>query len=207
MSQCNWRIGVISAVVAAAATGHAAANIGIEFRPPLSTVSVGNTVSIGVYAVSDSASPQGLSAAQIIFNWQPSMLQMLSNSNTGAASLISSGFPAPDPYGLNELSLPQDGNAIYVGLATFGSPVLATPAGTLLTTLRFTAMAITPLTPISILTSAGSPSGATTVFDGAVPNLPVTGTLTGANVTIIPTPATLLGLGVAGVVAAGRRRR
>jgi len=183
----------------------AEAFINVELRPPLQNVSVGSTVSIGLYAVSDSLSNQGFSAVQIIFSWQSSFLHMLANDNTGAAPLLASSFPSPDPYSLNESLVPQDGNAMYVGLASFGSPAIATPAGTLLTTLRFTALAPTVLTPVDLLSSGGAPVGFTTVFDPVTPNTSITGTLTGAGVHIIPAPAAGLPLLLLGVV--GRRSR
>ena len=88
---------------------------------------------------------------------------------------------------------------MYVANAMFGSPALATPAGTLLTTLRFTASAPTGLTPLNLLASAGNPVGQTIMFDGTIPNTSVTGTLTGGAVQIVPAPASafavLAGLG------------
>lgn len=89
---------------------------------------------------------------------------------------------------------------MYVGLATFGSPVMATPAGTLLTTLRFTALAPVASSPVSLLISDGNPVGYSTVFDGAQPNTPVTGTLAGAGVQIVPCPGVAVPLALAGLV-------
>lgn len=184
----------------------AAAFINVEFRPAFQSVPVGSTVNIGVYAVSDNASNQGFSAAQVILSWQPTYLHMLSNSTSGAISLLSSSFPSPDPYGLNESTLPGDGTAMYVALATFGSPAQATPAGSLLTTLRFTALAATGLTSISPTPTGGSPVGLTVVFDGTTPNTSVTGTLTGAGVQIVPAPSSLAALLTIGALARRRRR-
>ena len=96
------------------------------------------------------------------------------------------------------LSLPADGTAMYVGFASLGGPVFATPSGTLLTTLRFHALAPTSLSPITLLASAGSPAGTSVVFDSTVPNLSVTGTLTGAGVQIIPAPASCAALALPG---------
>src|SRR6185436_4330629 len=88
-------------------TSSTQALINVELRPSFQSVPVGSTVSVGLYVVSDTVSNQGLSAVQIMFSWQTSCLQMLSNSNLGAVPLLSSSFPSPDPYGLNELAIPQ----------------------------------------------------------------------------------------------------
>ncbi len=205
----NSMVGALAMGVGLAVLGmsgsKAAAFINVELRPAFQSVPVGATVSIGLYAVSGSASNQGFAAAQIIFNWQTPFLQMLANSNAGAISLLSSSFPT-DPYGLNEAAIPQDGSAMYVANAMFGSPALATPAGTLLTTLRFTALAPTGLTPLNLLASAGNPVGQTIMFDGTIPNTSVTGTLTGGAVQIVPAPASAF-IALAGLAAMGRRRR
>mgnify|MGYP003870669729 CR=1 FL=1 len=198
---------VLAGVGALAACPIAEANINVEFRPSQPFYNVGDVVRVGVYATSDSASNQLLSAAQIIFDWDIAFLQLTGNSGIGAVSLLSSGFPSPDPYGLNEANPPMDGNGLYVAFANFGSPVAATPSGTLLTTLVFSALAETAATPVDILASGGSPLGRTTVFDGTIPNFDVTGTLTGASITIVPAPGAATFGGVVVCTMLGRRRR
>jgi hypothetical protein len=198
---------LLSTAAAGLSCGSSAdAAINLELRPVFQSANVGATVSIGLYAVSDSSGNQGLASLQAIINWQPAYLQMLSNSNTGAIPMLSSAFTTPDPYGINESSVPQDGNAMYVGFANFGNPVLATPAGTLLTTLRFTALSQVGFTPVDIAVSGGSPNGFTRVFDSAVPNLNVTGTLSGAGVEVVPAPATGVVLSLIGLATLRRRR-
>jgi hypothetical protein len=100
--------------------------------------------------------------------------------------MLSSGLPFPDPFNLNESSPPEDGDGLYRGLAPLGSAVEATPAGTLITTFQFTALQETASTAIGILESGGDPLGETVVFSGVIPNLDVTGALSGADVTIGP---------------------
>ncbi|HYE60559.1 MAG TPA: hypothetical protein VD997_01065 [Phycisphaerales bacterium] len=182
------------------------AGVGLELRPSLQTANVGDTVTFGIYAVADAGVPQALSAVQVVLAWEPAYLQMLSNSNAGAVSLLSSAFTSPDPYGLNESLLPQDGNALYLAYAGLGTPVQATPAGVLLTTFRFQTLSPVSFTPVSLLTSGGSPVGFSTVFDGTVPNLDVTGALSGGGVQIVPAPGAL-GLAAIGLLAGARRRR
>jgi hypothetical protein len=186
----------------------ASAAINLELRPSFQIANVGDTVSFGLYAVADGGVPQDLAAVQVVLGWNPTYLQMMSNSKAGAVTLLTSAFTSPDPYGLNESILPQDGNALYVGFAGLGAPVTATPAGVLLTTLRFEALMQVAFTPVDLHVSGGDPLGFTTVFDGAVPNLSVTGSLSGGGVQIVPGPGALgtLGVGLAGVCLRRRRR-
>ncbi|MCZ6652142.1 MAG: cohesin domain-containing protein, partial [Planctomycetota bacterium] len=108
----------------------------------------------------------------------------------------STGFPPNDTFNLNEVVPPQDGDGLYVALAPLGNTVPTTPEGVLLTTFQFLALADTPQTPVDILDSGGDPLGETMVFDGIVPNLDVSGTLSGSVVEIIleppPDPTLLL---------------
>jgi hypothetical protein len=190
-----------AACACAAALGvgptHAQASINVELRPTNGTVVVGGVIGLGLFLVSDNTQPQRSAAAQIILNWDPSRLQLLGLSSSGAIPLLSSSFPRPDPNNLNEASPPADGDAMYVALGNFGTGIVATPAGSLLTTIRFQALGPLGPTPVSIPQTGGNPVGRTEVFDGTIPNTDATGTLMGATVTVVPGP------GVACVVAAG----
>src|SRR5436190_15817065 len=76
---------------------------------------------------------------------------------------------------------------MWIGLAPLGAAnsIPATPAGTLLTTFQFHALAATsPSTIVNIVPSAGNPVGQTIVYDGTIPNTNVTGTLSSATITI-----------------------
>jgi len=161
---------------------------------------VGNSFGLGLYAAWDGQQNQSFSAVDAIIGWNPAYLRMLSLSNTGGVPLLSSVFPAHDAYQLNEVVPPQDGDGLYQALTFLGSPVTAPFNGALLTTLRFHALSQTTLTSVAFLPSAGSPTGYTRVYDGVVPNLDITGTLTGASVTIIPEPASYLLLLIAGAL-------
>lgn len=198
--------GLACVVIAAGAISPGAvASINLTLQPVNPVADVGDVVEIRVYATSDSASNQLLSAVQMILGWQTPYLQLLGNHQAGAVPLLASGFPAGDPWGLNESNPPQNGVGMYQAFAPLGNPVAATPAGALLTTLRFLALAPTPATPVDILPSAGSPVGFTIVFDGTTPNTNVTGVLTGTSITIIPAPAGVLVLVLGGMM--NRRRR
>ncbi len=106
----------------------ALANINLEFRPPSQTVLIGDTVPIGLYAVSDDETDQLLMSAQVIIAWDPSLLQLLGIDDTGAVPLQSSEFPANDPFNLNEVVPPKDGDGLYVALAPLGDARAASVA-------------------------------------------------------------------------------
>lgn len=161
----------------------ARANINLEWRPGSQTVNVGDTVRVGLYAVSDSTTNQSLSAMNMILAWDPLKLRLIAVDDAGGAALSFSGFPA-DPYHLNESDPPQDGDGLYVAFAELGDVVLATPAGTLISTFVLEALAQTPQTRLAILEEAGNPPGQTIVYDGEHPNRDVTGTLGSADVRI-----------------------
>jgi hypothetical protein len=161
------------------------ADINLEWRPESQTGQVDGLVEIGLYVVSDDPEmDQLLSALDVIIAWEPAYLELSGVTGDGNPNWIFSGF-SNDPYGLNETIPPQDGDGLYTALAALGTPVHATPEGTLVITFQFTALAVTDETPLEILESAGSPPGRTIVYDGTVPNLDVTGTLGSARVEIV----------------------
>jgi hypothetical protein len=178
---------------ALAAACPALADINVEFRPDTQTVNVGDTVNVGLFVVSDSAEDQLMSAAQMVVTWNPTYLRLLGLDHTGAVDLMGSSFPSFKP--LNEVVPPQDGDGLYIAMAMLGLPVTATPAGALLVTLQFEAREPTAGTPVDIPATIADPPGETIVYDGTVPNWPVTGTLTGAVVVIGETPSPCPGTG------------
>ena len=190
----------------AAAT--ASANVNLEFRPVASTINLGNTAQIGLYATWDgSGLGQTASAIEVAFGWDTSFLSLLGLDGTGGATLISSGFPAAGSGGLNEAAVPADGDGFYLAFASLGTPIDTTVAGgALVTTFLFQGLNLTPGTPIDMLASAGSPVVETRVFDGVIPNTVVTGTLSGTSITIVPAPSGLIILGFAAMGVQRRRR-
>jgi hypothetical protein len=202
-TQRSLRLVAGCAVAACIGAGASTAlgDINIDLVPVSNVVSVGDVVEIQVYITSDSSVDQFTSAVDMIFSWETSYLQLNGNSQVGAVNLLASGFPS-DPWGINDANPPQSGTGVYTAFAPLGDPVAATPSGTLLTTLLFTALAATPATYIDILESLGG--GTTTVFDGTQPNTPVTGDLNGTFVTIIPAPGVL---GVFALAMLGSRHR
>jgi hypothetical protein len=175
-------LGLVAAgVVSSAALG----NIDLEWRPAAQMVSVGDTVSIGLYAVSDDDTDQSISAMDVILTWDPDFLELQGVNNNGPYEWLSSGFP--DDSGLDGLNNTWlDGNALYQALAQLGEPAYATPEGLLVTTVEFVALHRTPAgqtTELNILAELGQYSQ-TRVFDGEIPGYDVTGTLGSAAVTI-----------------------
>lgn len=167
----------------------ALANINLDFRPDSQTALIGDTVNVELYAVSDDATNQSLSAMDVILVWDPSKLQLLGASNAGNGySWLNSGFLYPG--GLNQTY--SDGDAIWTAFAQFGDPAYATPQGLKVTTFQFRALEITTGTPVSI--SAARGGSKTVVYDGQSANKDVTGTLDqGAVVRIladVPVPPT-----------------
>lgn len=196
--------------VLASSGNQADAAINLELRPSFQATFVGNTVSVGVYAVSDTPASQFMSAVEVIFNWNTTYLSLIGADNTGTPLTGFTPSLAADPYGFNT-SL-TDGDAMWIGGAPLGSPVAATAAGVLLTTLNFLALAPTaPTTPVSLpatdAPNTGGPTTPTFVYHPTAPNTNIVGTLTGATIQItVPTPSGLLAL-VGGLVFGRPRRR
>jgi hypothetical protein len=162
----------------------AAADVNLELRVTDPSVGVGELVSVGLYAVSDSEVSQLVSAIQMVLAWDPAHLDLMGINQAGAVPLLLSYFPPNDVFGLNETTPPQDGDGFYAALGQLGNPLPATPAGTLITTFQFQALADTASTSVEIQPSGGKPATETVVFSGVVPNLDITGDLIGAKVVI-----------------------
>lgn len=163
----------------------ALATIHLELRPSSPTIAPGEPLELGLYAVADGNTPQLMGAADILFQWNPAVLRLDGLTQAGATSLLLSFFPLTDPWGnINGgHSPPTGGTGFYEAYANLGAPASIQPTGTLLTTFRLTALAAAPNTVVAIIPSAGN-NGHTVVYDGTVPNLPVTGTLGSATIRI-----------------------
>jgi hypothetical protein len=182
-------VGLATIAMPGLAATPAAAEINLELRPTFQTVWYLTTdpeVEVGLYAVSDDGTTQYFSAIQAIIQWDTEYLTLLGHHGADAVPLVGSSFPIPDPFGLNDADPPADGDGMYVALAPLGAPIGATPDGVLVQTFVFEPLQYTPATPVNIAASAGSPPGDTIVFDGEIAGLPVTGTLSGCLIQIIP---------------------
>ena len=197
------RSGRSAVLMAGLMTGAAVAEeVDLLLMPVQSTVAVGDVVEVELHAVSATGGDEPVSAAEAIIAWDVEHLTLLGHHDDGAVELLSSGFPPDHPSGLNESSPPQDGIGMYMAWAPLGDPVAVTPAGVLLTTFEFEATSPAEAAAVDIAAFVGDPDdpdAKTIVFDGAAPNHDITGTLTGAAVTILDDcPADLTGDGAVG---------
>ncbi len=181
---------LLTAALLASLAAAAQADIDLELRPISATsdpipgsVSVASTIRLGLFAVGDGTGPS-LAAAQIVFSWDPAHVQLVGLDGTDGANLVTSAFPAAGSGGLNEANPPQDGDGFYLAFAQFGDPVIASDQGTLITSLVFEGVSPTTSTPIDILPAGGDPEVVSKVLDGTVPNLDVTGDLTGTSLRV-----------------------
>ena len=173
----NWVSSILAVMLLVAP---ASALVDLELRPVQNVVDLGDVAKIELYAVSDDED-QTTAAADVVLMWPNDSVDFIGNDDTGAVELLSSGFPMPDPFGLNDDM--ADGTGLYVAFAPLGDPVDPTPEGTLLTTIEFEATAA-GIAEFSILPSHES-GAETVVFDGEVPNLDVTGDLLSASIEIV----------------------
>lgn len=161
--------------------------VDLEWRPAHQTVLVGQTVSIGLYAVSsDPEMNQAMAAMDVILEWDAPYLTLLGRVDNGPYTWLFSGFPNDSTLdGLNNTWL--DGDALYSAYSRFGAPAYATPAGLLVTTMRFTALTTTPQAVLAIPESVGLYTH-TAVYDGQIPGLDIHGQLGSATVRILTEP-------------------
>lgn len=171
------------------ATGSLHANINLELRGLPTEVCSGDTIDIGLYAVSDDASNQSMGGAEVILAWDPLQLALIAKVDNGPYLWLASFFP--NDSGGDGLNAPfqgpvpgNDGNALYSVFGQFApaTPAQATPQGLLVTTFRF--QAVRPGDArVSIPAQFGTASE-TQVVDGAQPGLVVTGTLPSIGTTV-----------------------
>ena len=209
----SFQLVAMAAFALAPLAGVANAAVNLEWRVTPQVVSVGNTVSIGLFAVSDTPT-QSMSAVDAVLSWDSTYLSLTGVTNDSPYSWQSSDFP--NDCGLDGLNAnpvcpiytgtsANDGTAFYRAQRNVGTPAMATSGGLLIATFNFTALLLTPSTMISIPTSAGLFTD-TVVVSGETAGLPITGTLGTAEITIVPEPATL-GLVALGALSLVRRRR
>lgn len=149
-----------------------AGNVNLEWRTSASNIRIGETVDIGLYAVSDNELNQTFSGLTVIVAWDPNVLELVSHINNGFVWVGLSGFNADGC--VDQLNLdcccPEGGGACcdppYSGLpendgdarydaAHIGTPPEATPEGLLVTTMVFSAVGPAATTNIWIPATAG----------------------------------------------------
>lgn len=204
------RVSPFSCVLALALVGvvvpSGSAAINLEWRPAEQVVIVGETVNIGLYAVSDDESDQSISAMDVLLAWDPEPLGLLGNEDNGPYEWLFSGFPDDSGLdGLNDTWL--DGDAFYSALAQFEEPAFATPEGLLVTTIQFEALIKTSGTELTIPEHLGEFSY-TRIYDGEIPGKDVHGELGSAMIVIVPEPASVwVLLAITAMLARKRRGR
>jgi hypothetical protein len=195
---------VLTAWVCDAASAHDL--IGVHLRPTSSTVSVGDTVGVQIYAVREpnGGSFNGLgelfSVVDLFFSWNPQDLRLMGLSSVGGPpNAMFSGFPVGHYTGVNEAVPPADGTGFY-SLQLLPPYPAATPSGTLVATLNFQVLRAFATTEVTPLVYVPVPGSATLEFTKVVygPGYITTGTLGSAIVVqgnANPCPADLNGDG------------
>lgn len=177
--------------------------VDLEWRPPTQTVDVGETVEIGLYAVTNDGKDHSIVAVQAILDWDPMFLGLVGNINNGPYEWQESSFFDDSNFdGLNDTWL--DGDALYLAVSPEPPWPDATPRGFLITTMEFTALAETETTAIDVPVHAGQFSQ-TLILSGEIAGLDVLGSAGSAFVTIVPEPTTIFLL-LVGVGTNGYRR-
>lgn len=162
------------------------ANINLEWRPAVYTVNVGDVVDLPLYAISTSGVDHPIAAIDLILDWGPAHLRLEGVINNGPYDWLSSEFPDDSPAdGLNNTWL--DGDAYYLALARWDAPALAPPEGLRVATFRFTALAETSTTEVTIPETAGDYTR-TVVWDGEIAGLNILGARGTAMLTIRDCP-------------------
>ncbi len=172
----------------------AGADIDVSLRPTVQTATVGDVISIDVVASSDDASTQLLTAAEVVFTWDPAVLELLDSIDDCALlscppgpNCLGSSFPLA--AAINEANPPADGDGMVQILANpIVGPIPAPPQGRILTTLDFLVLAPSPTEAVDVVPAIGL---AETVVYGPGILVDVTGTLAGAKV-VVPDMATML---------------
>lgn len=160
---------------------HAA--VDLEWRPPRQIAGVGETVEIGLYAVSGTGADEPVFAIQAVLSWDPLVLELLGYEDPcelvpcppNTYAWVDSGFPEDAADGLNDTW--DDGDAMYQSFAQFApdARATATEKGLWVTTFRF--QTLSPGTGEVHLEEQPGESARTQVV--AAPGLDVTGVLGG----------------------------
>ncbi|UCC31559.1 MAG: hypothetical protein JSU86_04625 [Phycisphaerales bacterium] len=189
--------GVLLVCAAAVAPPRAVAEINLQWRVSAQVVRVGQTVEVGLYAISDDDSDQPFGGIDAILSWDPGVIELVDKIDDGPYAWLTSSFPNDenieslnadcgaivfcDPYS----GMPfNDGDALYQSVMQFppNPPPYATPHGLLVTTMRFNAPTATPATEIALLEAVGEQS--TIVVDTEDLGADVTGTLESVTLSI-----------------------
>ena len=145
----------------------------LSFTPALSQAAVGDTVEIVLVASAQDDTPTEIGALDAILIYDPSVLQLLGNDQTGAGyNWFVAGF-LTEPDGIN-LDI-GDGEAKFTALAQISVPATAPlPPGLHVTTLRFLTLSESAGSVVSLAPTLGS-FARTQVIDFFMAGLDITG--------------------------------
>ena len=161
--------------VAVLAGTAAMANVNLEFRPGTIEGVPGETVEIGLYAVSDDGADQAFFGGQMIVTWDSDLLELVGTQDDGPYTWLASYFP--DDSGGDGLNTSfTDGDAWYMALARFDALPVATDEGLLITTFLFEVVGDEGTSMIEMPEQLGDFT-TTAVLHPTIPGSTVTGTL------------------------------
>lgn len=199
----------LAVLVTVAARAQGAVNLELRLDP--SSVSIGETIGVGLYAVSPDGVDDVFSGLDVALLWNPAHLELVEAISDGPhVWSFQFGFPSDTQLdGLNDSFL--DGNALFQA-ASF-SAATATLDGLLVATLRFVAVGGAPSTIIMMEEMIGQFSKTQVLQPGGKD---VTGDLLGVDVTVTSAVPTVSEWGLivlatlfvtAGVIVIDRPRR
>ncbi len=147
--------------------------VDLSFVPTFDVVRIDDQFDVRVYATSAGSAAQDIGAIDMILNWDPGILDLVSGTTSGAGyAWFISGF-LPDQDGINANL--HDGNALYTVMAQPGNPAYAPPPpGLHVATFRFRALAATTGTSVAFTPAFGL-YGRTRILEYEPANSNVTG--------------------------------
>lgn len=207
MFKCKCKIMALGAILVMSFAGVANAAVNLEWRPSQQSVTVGDSVYMDLYAVSDTANGNLISSINAVIQWDPTTLDFYGIvGDESQPYWMTDGFMR-DLGGLNNDPY-YDGDAVYSAFANLGVPTAVGSNGLLCASFKWVALAPTADSVVSII--SGKNGSTSIVVDGAQVNHNITGTLGSGHVSVadVPEPSSLLALAT-GVMrlAAIRRRR
>lgn len=207
MFKCKCKILALGAILTMCFAGAANARVNLEWRPAQQSVTVGDSVYMDLYAVSDSSNGDLISSLNAVMQWDPTILDFY-----GIAGDVPQPYWMADGFmndlgGLNNDPY-YDGDAVYSAFSNLGAAAAVDNHGLLCATFKWVALAPKADSVVGII--SGKNGSNSVVVDGAQVNHDITGTLGSAHVGVadVPEPSSLLAF-VTGVMslASIRRRR